>query len=77
MEKNILFNCPLYLSIEDLKILLGRQKSFCYGYMQQLRILYPERCRNGKKIPANVFADYSGHSLEEIGKKLEAEKQEI
>lgn len=77
MEKNIIFNCPLYLSVEDIMILLKRKKSFCYSYMQDLRILYPDRCKNGKNIPSNVFADYSGHSLEEIGKKLEAKEQEI
>jgi hypothetical protein len=74
MEKNITLNCPLYLSLEDIKILLGKKKSYCYNYMAHLRAIYPDRCKNGKNIPSNVFAEYNGFSLELIGEALESSK---
>ncbi|PWK28965.1 hypothetical protein LV89_00518 [Arcicella aurantiaca] len=77
MEKNITFKCPLYLTVDDIKILLRREKSFCYDYMKTLRILYPDRCKNGKNIPSNVFSEYTGNSLEDIAEILEASKRKI
>ena len=70
MENKITFNCPLYLCVGDVMILLVRKSSFAYNYMAHLRTIYPERCKNGKNIPSNVVADYTGLSLEEIGKTL-------
>lgn len=75
MENHKTLNCPLYLAVDDIRILLDRKKSYAYKYMEHLRTLYPDRCKNGKNIPSNVFAEYNSVSLHIIAEALEAYEQ--
>ena len=74
MEDKINSAVQLYLELEDIMLLLRREKSWCYSHMAVLRDLYPEKCKNGKMIPTNVLADYHNLSMEDIGSVLSESK---
>lgn len=74
MKNSITTATPLFLDVEDVMLILGNKESWSYDHMRTIRGLYPDRCKNGKKIPTNVLAEYHNLDIDDIGRVLSKTK---
>lgn len=67
MENYIYPKTPIFMTIEQVMIIMDCKKTFAYKTIQFIKEENPSIITKGSRIPTNLLADHIGITVEQIG----------
>ncbi|MEA5402157.1 hypothetical protein VB776_04495 [Arcicella sp. DC2W] len=67
MENFIYSKTPLFVTIEEVMVIMECKKTFAYKTIQSIKEENPSLKTKGSRIPTKLLAEHIGLTVEEIG----------